>query len=1017
MTPQDLVTALLTANQEQGRQLLHAHIPQFNAVALERSVYLLKREADQHWNQEAERSFLLSGYLLLIGKITRNKYYAALGLMARGDALRGMDRDRDALPFLDAAGEEFLALKDEVGWARTRIGRISACLRLNRTTEALRDAAAAREIFLRHGKLRRAGQVDVNAAVIHFELGHYDQSLRLFDRAIETYLLQSEGVELNIARARGNKALTLAALGRFREAVALHELARATFAASGEREEISVAREELNIAGIYAAQGHYSQALLLYNRSHALFQKHAMNFESMEVAQQMCFCLVRLNRARDAYDLAEETIAFFRTSQGQRHNLARSLMYQADAAVLLSDLSAADALLQEASILLEEGGLMRLSALVRLRRAELYFADSRGAIYKPDAVEKPDARNKAASGAAHKPDVVEKPDRLADSLREARYVADVFADQEDLPHLAQVTLLQARIADAMHDSATARELCDNALDIAQGQELLGLKYLCYDLLGQLAEQRDELATASSYYDRAIRGIDEIQGRLVLDERTSFLADKGSIYQRAMQLALKRGNKDQALIYVEKAKSRVLGDYLRNNIDIRLHADDEVGEALLEDLARLREEQAWFSSIVYNTENEDKLSDTAILRIRATDPVQARQEMQRRERRIEQLLDQMQLHAAGDLVSRPHADWTNSLITTLWPRLARTALMVEYYLADQDIYIFQLSWRGVDVHVLPGVVPQLERLLALWRTNLDLAAQAAAAADREQAFVGLQENCLGLLQRLYNLLLQPVAGALSACEQLTIVPYGMLHYLPFHCLFDGTRFVVERMDVSYLPSAALMHICRQRGQLIHARHPQLRDSLVMGLSDGGRLSYALQEAQTVAGQLGTRAFLDESATAMLLRKRGAHSPIVHIAAHGLFRLDAPNFSYIKLADRQLSTIEVFNLDLSASSLVVLSACETGRTVIGGVDEIIGLGRGFLYAGAASLLSTLWKIDDASSAELMEMFYQALLSDCTKATALAGAQRAFLAHARTSAHAYRAHPYFWAAFHLIGDAGVL
>ena len=155
----------------------------------------------------------------------------------------------------------------------------------------------------------------------------------------------------------------------------------------------------------------------------------------------------------------------------------------------------------------------------------------------------------------------------------------------------------------------------------------------------------------------------------------------------------------------------------------------------------------------------------------------------------------------------------------------------------------------------------------------------------------------------------------------------------------------------------------------------------------------------------------------LAQAGAHSPIVHIAAHGLFRLDAPNFSHVRLADRQLSASEVFNLDLSICSLVTLSACETGRAVVRGVDEVIGLGRGFLYAGAASLLPTLWKVDDASSAELMEMFYQALLHRYTKATALAQAQRAFLARARTSVRPYRVHPYFWAAFHLIGDFGPL
>ena len=192
---------------------------------------------------------------------------------------------------------------------------------------------------------------------------------------------------------------------------------------------------------------------------------------------------------------------------------------------------------------------------------------------------------------------------------------------------------------------------------------------------------------------------------------------------------------------------------------------------------------------------------------------------------------------------------------------------------------------------------------------------------------------------------------------------------------------------------------------------------MGLSDGGRLPFAAQEAMTVARQLGAPYVLDEAANAALLWKLGTHSPIVHIAAHGLFRLDAPNFSLIKLADRQLSAIELFNLDLSSCSLITLSACETGRAVIGGVDEVIGLGRAFLYAGVASLLPTLWKVEDASSAELMNSFYEALRHGAGKAAALANAQRAFLEHARVSPNPYRTHPYFWAAFHLIGDAGPL
>src|SRR5581483_10941903 len=278
------------------------------------------------------------GHLLSIGDLTGSRYAHALGLMTRGDALRRLGRNAEAIKFLDAAGKEFLSVGDEVGWARTRIGRVNACLQLNLTADALRDAAAAREVFIRHNNHKRAGQIDVNAAIIHFELGQYEQSVRLYDRAIETYQLLSEGADLLIARARGNKAIALAALGRFREAIALHEQARATFAAHDDQ-KISVAREELNIAEIFAAQGHYSQALLLFNRSREYFNGHSLELPAAEVAQQICNCLLRLNRSREAYSLAGELVAIFRRSHSYRSNMAQSLLYQAEAAMFAGDLS------------------------------------------------------------------------------------------------------------------------------------------------------------------------------------------------------------------------------------------------------------------------------------------------------------------------------------------------------------------------------------------------------------------------------------------------------------------------------------------------------------------------------------------------------------------------------------------------------------------------------------------------------------------------------------------------------
>jgi CHAT domain-containing protein len=135
-------------------------------------------------------------------------------------------------------------------------------------------------------------------------------------------------------------------------------------------------------------------------------------------------------------------------------------------------------------------------------------------------------------------------------------------------------------------------------------------------------------------------------------------------------------------------------------------------------------------------------------------------------------------------------------------------------------------------------------------------------------------------------------------------------------------------------------------------------------------------------------------------------VLHLAAHGHYRLDQPDLSYVQLADGQLYTDDLLQQDLSYE-LVTLSACETGRARATG-GELIGLGRGFLYAGAGALVTSLWPVVDAVTLSLMQHFYSALRTGGSKAAALRDAQRGLLQedHGR--------HPAFWGAFQLIGDA---
>jgi CHAT domain-containing protein len=141
----------------------------------------------------------------------------------------------------------------------------------------------------------------------------------------------------------------------------------------------------------------------------------------------------------------------------------------------------------------------------------------------------------------------------------------------------------------------------------------------------------------------------------------------------------------------------------------------------------------------------------------------------------------------------------------------------------------------------------------------------------------------------------------------------------------------------------------------------------------------------------------------LEDRGPSSRLLHIATHGKFRQDHPMFSAIRLGDGYLTLYDLCRLNLPVE-LAALSGCSTGLSVVAGGDELLGLVRGLLHAGAKSLLLTLWDVQDSSTAWFMTAFYRRLAAGCLKANAL----RDTMLELREQ----HPHPYYWAPFVLIG-----
>jgi len=253
-----------------------------------------------------------------------------------------------------------------------------------------------------------------------------------------------------------------------------------------------------------------------------------------------------------------------------------------------------------------------------------------------------------------------------------------------------------------------------------------------------------------------------------------------------------------------------------------------------------------------------------------------------------------------------------------------------------------------------------------------------------------------LRQLYDEVLAPLRGRLHV-QHLVFVPHGVLHYLPFHALFDGAAYVVDSFTISYAPSASVFAHCQGKPAFTSG------GTLVLGVPDA-QAPFILEEVQSVARTLPDAGLIvGPAATAQVLREQGLHSRLIHIATHGKFRQDNPMFSAIRLGDAYLNLYDLYQLKLNAE-LVTLSGCATGMNVVTAGDELLGLIRGLLYAGAQSLLLSLWDVHDQTTADFMTCFYRRLRDGNGMASALQCAM--------TELRERHPHPYFWAPFTLIG-----
>jgi CHAT domain-containing protein len=486
--------------------------------------------------------------------------------------------------------------------------------------------------------------------------------------------------------------------------------------------------------------------------------------------------------------------------------------------------------------------------------------------------------------------------------------------------------------------------------------------------------------AIGQFKRAIDSIESIRAALDSESlRTTFFENKRRVYAGMITAHVAAGQIAEAFNYNERARSRAFLDILGSQVELARDHGLLTEERALH--TRLRALEAKLAPGVYEEDGDEAPAD---------------------EEEIKQELAEAQKAYDGFVAKVRKSNQEQASLMSVEPlnlKQVQQALdpgvtLLEYFLAGDQILLWIIDKeRASLVRISQRRRDLIAKLRSLRQKISEPTGQSA----------GLKENS----QELYRLLIEPALAHVRG-KELLIVPHDVLHYLPFQALVSPRgRYLIEDYAIHYLSSASLMRFTKEKKRAG-------RDSaLALGNPSRGDEAYNLRFAEREAKEIAavypkSSILLREQATKAKAIALSPDNDILHFAVHAEFNQEDPTSSALLLAregseDGKWKVSEIFSLNLKAD-LVVLSACETGLGKISNGDEIIGLTRAFIYAGTPSVITTLWKVNDRASFELMKEFYLQLKTQ-KKSVALRQAQLKTMKEFPE--------PFFWAAFGLTGE----
>jgi CHAT domain-containing protein len=352
------------------------------------------------------------------------------------------------------------------------------------------------------------------------------------------------------------------------------------------------------------------------------------------------------------------------------------------------------------------------------------------------------------------------------------------------------------------------------------------------------------------------------------------------------------------------------------------------------------------------------------------------------------------------------------------------ILIEYYLNSNEVIIFLVTSGTVKTRRVKISRNIILDLVNRYHANLDALPNRIMQLNPEDLKNDPVFNEADtILEELGKYLLYPVIEDLTQIhptneKKIIFIPYGELHLLPLHALKapDG-HYLIEKYEAAYLPLSTLIQhfgqvqfnskknlacislsaIPKEREQIEHENKIIFED-----------------EAKQIVEMFDSRDFFSnvtKDQVRDLIESTNKKFDIIHFSCHAFYYGSDPLTSGLVLYDGELTAKDILNLQLPyRPQVVTLSACETGKSLITRGDELIGLPRAFLYAGALSVVVSLWPVSSIPTMELMNLFYNNIKTGKSKIQSLKDAQKIMIAKGGVYAH-----PFIWAPFVLVGHWG--